>query len=142
MVLRAANVAQAFENIVTAKVSTSAADARRLGYLSEADGVTMNRLRLLGEAKASVKRDYSAPVPRMDIPAPELPPLKVQLTGHDVTVAKHVATILSGGVAPGTLLSEQHFLDLEREAFLSLCGDKKTEERIAHTLRTGKPLKN
>ena len=62
---------------------------------------------------------------------------------HDVKVAGHVANILCGGpVAPGTRISEQYLLDLEREAFLSLCGERKTQERIAFTLNTGKPLRN
>ena len=64
------------------------------------------------------------------------------ISDHDAKVANWVAYALSGGkVAPGTLLSEQYLLDLEREAFLSLCGEKKTQERIAFTLKTGKPLK-
>jgi 3-hydroxyacyl-CoA dehydrogenase len=62
---------------------------------------------------------------------------------HDVVVATHLATILCGGnVTPGTPVSEQYLLDLEREHFLSLCGERKTQERIAHTLKTGKPLRN
>jgi 3-hydroxyacyl-CoA dehydrogenase len=62
---------------------------------------------------------------------------------HDVKVAGHVAHILCGGrVAPGTQVSEQYYLDLEREAFLSLCGERKTQERIAYTLSNGKPLRN
>ena len=65
------------------------------------------------------------------------------ISNHDVKVATHLARILSGGdITPGTLLSEQHLLDLEREAFLSLCGEPKTLERIAFTLKTGKPLRN
>ena len=65
------------------------------------------------------------------------------ISDHDVKVANHVANILCGGkVTPGTLVSEQYFLDLERQSFLSLCGEKKTAERIAHTLKTGKPLRN
>ena len=65
-----------------------------------------------------------------------------QISEHDATVATHVATILCGGDrAPGTA-SEQHYLDLEREAFLSLLGTKKTQERIQYTLKEGKPLRN
>ena len=65
------------------------------------------------------------------------------ISDHDVKVANRVAHVLCGGkVTPGTLVSEQYLLDLEREAFLSLCGEKKTQERIAFTLKTGKPLRN
>jgi 3-hydroxyacyl-CoA dehydrogenase len=98
---------------------------------------------------------YSAPLPRSDIPAPGenlLASLKLGIhvmregefiSDHDVKVANWVAYVLCGGpVTPGTLVSEQYLLDLEREAFLSLCGEKKTQERIAFTLKTGKPLRN
>ena len=65
------------------------------------------------------------------------------ISEHDVKVANHAASVLCGGkVTPGTLVSEQYFLDLERQSFLSLCGEKKTAERIAYTLKTGKPLRN
>jgi 3-hydroxyacyl-CoA dehydrogenase len=148
-----------FENIAMAKVSTSAADARMLAYLSKADVVTMNRERLLLDAKERAREladaGYSAPVPRTDIPAPGvniLATLKMGvrlmregefISDHDVKVANHVANVLCGGkVTPGTPVSEQYFLDLERQSFLSLCGEKKTAERIAHTLKTGKPLRN
>ncbi|MGC2604437.1 MAG: 3-hydroxyacyl-CoA dehydrogenase, partial [Silvibacterium sp.] len=65
------------------------------------------------------------------------------ISDHDATVATHIAGILCGGaVTPGSLITEQSLLDLEREAFLSLCGERKTQERIAYTLKTGKPLRN
>jgi 3-hydroxyacyl-CoA dehydrogenase len=65
------------------------------------------------------------------------------ISDHDVTVATHVARILCGGaLTPGSLVTEQYLLDLERESFLSLCGERKTQERIAHTLQTGRPLRN
>ncbi len=148
-----------FENIAMAKVSTSAADARSLGYLSPADVITMNRERLLLDAKERAREladaGYAAPVPRTDIPAPGvniLATLKMAvrlmregeyISDHDMKVANQVANILCGGkVTPGTPVSEQYFLDLERQSFLSLCGEKKTAERIAHTLKTGKPLRN
>ena len=143
MVCRNLDRTQVLANLATAKTSSTAAEARQLGYLSELDGVTMNRSRLLGEAKALATGPYTRPAPRTDIPASGPLPIPSQLSGHDVTVAKHLAHVLSGGDVPAaTLLSEQHFLDLEREAFLSLCGEEKTEQRIAHTLKTGKPLKN
>jgi 3-hydroxyacyl-CoA dehydrogenase len=148
-----------FETIAMAKVSTSAADARALGFLRPADDITMNRARLLTDAaqRARVIADagYSAPVMRTDIPAPGesvLATLKLAvymmreggfISDHDVKVANWAAYALCGGkVSAGTVVSEQHLLDLEREAFLSLCGEKKTLERIAFTLKTGKPLRN
>ena len=148
-----------FETIALAKVSTSAAEARYLGLLAPFDGITMNRERLLPDAK-ELARDlaaagYAAPVPRTDIPAPGenfLATLKLgvhvmragdYISDHDVKVANKVAHVLCGGsITPGTLVSEQYLLDLEREAFLSLCGERKTQERIAFTLKTGKPLRN
>ncbi len=148
-----------FESIAMAKVSTSAQEARHMAYLTPADGITMNRDRLLLEAK-EVARDlaragYAAPLPRTDIPAPGrnfLANFKLAvytmregefISDHDVKVANRVAHVLCGGeITPGTPVSEQYLLDLEREAFLSLCGEKKTQERIAFTLKTGKPLRN
>lgn len=148
-----------FETVAMAKVSTSAQEARRLGLLSHADGVSMNRQRLLLDAKALAREianaGYAPPLPRTDIPAPGenlLATLKLGvylmrqgefISDHDVKVANRVAYVLCGGaVTPGTPVSEQYLLDLEREAFLSLCGEKKTQERIAFTLKTGKPLRN
>jgi len=150
---------RAFETVAMAKVSTSAAEARRLGFLSPGDRITMNRERLVSDARESALTKalagYAAPVPRDDIPAPGqnvLASLKMgvhmmregeYISDHDVKVANWVANVLCGGpITPGTLVSEQYLLDLEREAFLSLCGEKKTQERIAHTLKTGKPLRN
>jgi 3-hydroxyacyl-CoA dehydrogenase len=148
-----------FETIAKATVSTSAVEARSLGFLRPSDAITMNRERLLSEAaeKAAslAAAGYTAPTPRTDIPAPgenALATLKLAvwtmregqfISDHDAKVANWVAYALSGGkVTPGTLVSEQYLLDLEREAFLSLCGEKKTQERIAFTLKTGKPLRN
>ncbi|WP_263365407.1 3-hydroxyacyl-CoA dehydrogenase/enoyl-CoA hydratase family protein [Edaphobacter bradus] len=148
-----------FETIAKASVSTSAAEARGLGFLRPSDNITVNRDRLLTDAKqrarALADAGYTAPVPRTDIPAPGesvLATLKLAvwtmregqfISDHDVKVANWAAYILSGGrVNPGTLVSEQYLLDLEREAFVSLCGEKKTQERIAFTLKTGKPLRN
>ncbi len=148
-----------FETIAMAKVSTSAVEARRLGFLAPADGVTMNRERLLGDAKEAARElaaaGYVPPLPRTDVPAPGeniLASLKLgvhlmrrgeYISDHDVKVANRVAYVLCGGnITPGAPVSEQYLLDLEREAFLSLCGEKKTQERIAFTLKTGKPLRN
>jgi 3-hydroxyacyl-CoA dehydrogenase len=148
-----------FENIALAKVSTSAAEARPLGMLAPSDRITMNRERQLLDAKTQVaalaEAGYVAPQPRLKIPAPGTASLATLETGaflmceagyaseHDQTVARWAAYILAGGrVTAGTLVSEQYLLDLELEAFLSLCGERKTQERIAFTLKTGKPLRN
>jgi 3-hydroxyacyl-CoA dehydrogenase len=150
---------KAFETIGMAKVSTSAAEARALGLLNDTDLVTMNRDRLLSDAKAcaleNARLGYKAPVPRADIPAPGeniLATLKLgvhlmrqaeYISDHDQKIGNKVAEVLCGGaVSPGTPVSEQYLLDLEREAFKSLCGERKTQERIQYTLKTGKPLRN
>ncbi|HTM04236.1 MAG TPA: 3-hydroxyacyl-CoA dehydrogenase NAD-binding domain-containing protein [Vicinamibacterales bacterium] len=152
-------VQRAFEAVGFAKVSTSAADARRLGYLRDVDAVTMNRDRLLSEAKARalqrVADGYLPPVPRTAIRVggdAVLAPLKLgihlawraaRISDHDALIGRKLATIMAGGTWPHpTVVSEQHLLDLEREAFLSLLGERKTQERIQHTLKTGKPLRN
>ncbi|MGB9145477.1 MAG: 3-hydroxyacyl-CoA dehydrogenase NAD-binding domain-containing protein [Acidobacteriaceae bacterium] len=148
-----------FENLALAKVSTSAWEAHSLQLLLPSDAVTLNRDRLLHDAKARVlalaDAGYVAPLPRTDIPAPGdavLAALRLgvhmlregeQASDHDLVVTTHLATVLCGGaVTPGSPVSEQYLLDLEREHFLSLCGERKTQERIAHTLKTGKPLRN
>ncbi|HLW55206.1 MAG TPA: 3-hydroxyacyl-CoA dehydrogenase NAD-binding domain-containing protein [Candidatus Angelobacter sp.] len=150
---------RAFEIVAMAKVSTSANEARGLGFLSDGDLITMNRERLLMDAKDRAlelaRAGYKAPVPRKDIPAPGesvLATLRLgihlmrqaeYISDHDKKVATKVAEILCGGnVTPGTPVSEQYLLDLEREGFKSLCGEKKTQERIQFTLKTGKPLRN
>jgi 3-hydroxyacyl-CoA dehydrogenase len=147
-----------FENIAMAKVSTSAAEARGLGLLAAADRITLNRERLLLDAKAQAatlaSAGYVAPHPRT-IPAPGASALAALETGvflmgeagyaseHDQKIARWVAYVLAGGrVTAGSPVSEQYLLDLERDAFLSLCGERKTQERIAFTLKTGKPLRN
>jgi 3-hydroxyacyl-CoA dehydrogenase len=148
-----------FQNMALAKVSASAYEARDLHMLRPSDRVTMNRDRVLHDAKLQAltlaETGYAAPLPRADIPAPGsavLAALKLgihmlregeQASDHDVVVATHLAEILCGGaVTSGTPVSEQYLLDLERQHFLSLCGERKTQERIGHTLKTGKPLRN
>jgi 3-hydroxyacyl-CoA dehydrogenase len=150
---------QAFETVAMAKVSMSAFEAKNLGFISNGDDVTMNRERVLTDAKERAlelaREGYRAPVPRTDIPAPGesiLATLKLGvhimhegefITDHEVKIANKVAEVLCGGaVNPGTPVSEQYLLDLEREAFKSLCGEKKTQERIQYTLKTGKTLRN
>jgi len=147
------------ELIAMAKVSTSAAEARTLGLLAPADRITMNRERLLLDAKEQAAElaasGYTSPQPRAQIPAPGTAALAVMETGiylmgeagyasaHDQKVARWIAYILAGGrVTPGSIVNEQYLLGLEREAFLSLCGERPTQERIAYTLKTGKPLRN
>jgi 3-hydroxyacyl-CoA dehydrogenase len=150
---------RAFEAIATAKVATSAHEARALGFLNDSDRITMNRERVLSDAKARalelVRSGYEPPVPRADIPAPGeslLATLKMgvhlmrqgdYITEYEVKLGAKIAEVLCGGnVTPGTLVSEQYILDLEREGFKSLCGEKKTQERIQYTLKTGKTLRN
>ncbi len=152
-------IQRAFETIAFAKTSTSGPDAARLGYLRDVDGVTMNRERLLADAKARalqrVAEGYQRPSPRTAIPVggdTVLAPLLLgvhlahragRISDHDARIGTALATIMAGGALPNaTTLSEQHLLDLEREAFLSLVGERKTQERIQHTLKTGKPLRN
>lgn len=149
----------AFETIAFAKVSTSAKDAQRLGYLRPADRFTMNQDRLLHEAKqvalGLVAEGYAPPQPRDDIKvlgtraiaAAETQLYNMKCGGyisdHDERIARKLAKVLAGGdVAPQTLVTEQYLLDLEREAFLSLCGERKSQERMQHLLKTGKTLRN
>jgi 3-hydroxyacyl-CoA dehydrogenase len=150
---------KAFQTIATAKVATSAYEARGLGFLRDSDRITMNRERVLADAKARalelVRAGYEPPQPRNDIPAPGeniLAALKMgvhlmrqgeYITEYEVKLATKIAEVLcAGNVTPGTPVSEQYILDLEREGFKSLCGEKKTQERIQYTLKTGKTLRN
>ena len=150
---------KAFETIATAKVATSANEARGYGFLSSADRITMNRERVLSDAKARAlelaRAGYEPPVMRTNIPAPGeniLAALKMgvylmreggYISDHEQKMGTKIAEVLCGGnITPGTPVSEQYVLDLEREAFKSLCGEKKTQERIQFTLKTGKTLRN
>jgi 3-hydroxyacyl-CoA dehydrogenase len=150
---------KAFETIATAKVATSAHEARAFGFLNDSDRITMNRERVLSDAKARalelVRAGYEPPVPRTEIPAPGenlLAALKMGvhlmrqgdfITDYEVKLGTKIAGVLCGGsITPGTPVSEQYILDLEREGFKSLCGEKKTQERIQYTLKTGKTLRN
>ncbi len=145
--------------IASAKSSGSAAEARSMGLLAPYDRITMNRERLLLDAKAQAavlaEIGYAPLQPRSGIPAPgeaALAALDAEIRSmveagraseHDQKVARWAAYVLCGGrVAPGTPVSEQYLLGLELEAFLSLCGENKTQERIAFTLKNGKPLRN
>jgi 3-hydroxyacyl-CoA dehydrogenase len=155
-----------FETIAMAKVGTSAEESRELGFLRREDGVSMNRDRLVADAKevalALIRGGYKPLAANWEEGAQTT---QVKVLGeqflatakmgihllvrggyaseYDATVTRKLANILAGGplTAP-QMVSEQYLLDLEREAFVSLCGEKKTQERIAHTLKTGKPLRN
>jgi 3-hydroxyacyl-CoA dehydrogenase len=147
-----------FENIAMAKVSMSAEEARGLGYLRATDLISMNRERLVADAKETAlglaRAGYRPPAPaevrvlgESFLSAAKLA-IHMMVRGeyaseYDAHVAKKLAWVLAGGAlsAPQTV-SEQYLLDLEREAFVSLCGERKTIERISHTLKTGKPLRN
>jgi 3-hydroxyacyl-CoA dehydrogenase len=152
-------VQKAFETVALAKVSASGPDAARLGYLAPTDAFTMNRERLMADARARaldrVREGYHRPAPRLAIPVggdslTAALKLGVHLawragraSDHDALIGRKVAHIFGGGNLPhATTVTEQHLLDLEREAFLSLLGERKTLERIQHTLKTGKPLRN
>ena len=152
-------VKHAFETIALAKVATSAEEARSFGFLSADDTVSMNADRLIADAKKEVlglaASGYVAPQQRTDILAlgnPALATLKLgihqmkragYISDHDAEIGVQLARILTGGdLNHPTRVSEQYLLDLEREAFLSLIGKRKTQERMAHMLKTGKPLRN
>ncbi len=153
------HVQRVFETIGFGKVSTSAADGLRLGFLRPVDAITMNRERLMADAKSlaleRVREGYVRPAPRTAIPVggdSVLAALKLgvhlawragRLSDHDALIGRTLAWVLAGGsLAHQTTVCEQHLLDLEREAFLKLCGEPKTLERIGHTLKTGKTLRN
>ncbi len=153
-------VKEVFLNIGTAKVSMSAEDARKLGYLSVRDSVSMNRDRQIADAKQLaldlVRLGYRPGKRREDIRVlgqAALSKMKLGLhmmrraeyiSEYDVVVGTELARVLSGGgeFTSPQLVSEQYLLDLEREAFVSLCGQKKTVERMQHMLKKGKPLRN
>jgi 3-hydroxyacyl-CoA dehydrogenase len=148
----------AFETVARAKTSQSAFDARRLGYVSSADGVTMDPERLIQDAtdaaRAMVRLGYRPPPPDRirvggeRVRAALYETLYIQKTGghisaFDETVGRKLAHVMAGGAVPeGTAVSEDYLLDLEREAFLGLLGEAKTRERMRHLLQTGRPLRN
>jgi len=152
------HMAKAFENIAMAKVSTSAAEAMELGYVRKSETINMSRDQQIYEAKqlalSLVMAGYKPPKPAL------IPVMGENMRGfvegiimnmrygnfisdYDLFVCRKVAQIISGGdCAEGTFVSEQEILDLEKEAFLSLMGEKKTQERIMYMLSNGKPLRN
>jgi 3-hydroxyacyl-CoA dehydrogenase len=150
---------RAFETIGFGKTSTCAPDASRIGYLRSVDAVTMNRDRLVFDAKqAALKRaqeGYRPPLRALSIPVGgdavrakldlgvHLAWRAGRISDHEAVIGRKLARILAGGALPHAgKVSEDQLLDLEREAFLSLCGERKTLERIQHTLKTGKTLRN
>ena len=152
------HIKRAFETIAYAKVSDSAAGAKQLGYLRETDTVSINRMHHLHDAKQLVLAmgtdGYQEPQPREVFVLGEtgldrlrseidLAQRAGQLSDHDVKILNQLAYVLSGGeLSAPQYVSEDYLLELEREAFLGLCGEEKTHQRIEYTLKTGKPLKN
>ena len=158
MLLRLGDARRAFELIGYGKVSESAAHARDLGFLRPSDSVTMNRERLTADAKAAalaMVANWAPGTPRQDIAVEggagyalltmglKLAAEGAYITDYDCVVGEKLAHILSGGRLAGTQkVSEQYLLDLEREAFLSLCGNAQTQERMQFMLKNGKALRN
>lgn len=158
LVLREHEAKAAFELVGYAKVSTSGPNARELGLLRPEDGISMNPERLIGDAKRAalaLAPGYAPGSPRQDIwveGESGFALLKMglylareagYLSEYDTVVGEKLAHVLSGGRLTGRQqVSEQYLLDLEREAFLSLCGQPKTQQRMQHMLKTGKPLRN
>ena len=148
-----------FELIGMGKVATSAQEAKAWGFLRYVDSISMNGDRLIADAKQEVLNldasGFEPPVPREDITVmgeDGIAAMKLALhmmkqggfiSNHDELIGKKLANIMCGGaINHAVQVSEQYLLDLEREAFISLCGERKTQERIAAMLKTGKPLRN
>jgi 3-hydroxyacyl-CoA dehydrogenase len=158
MVLRSRDVKKIFEQIGFAKVSGSGAEARDFGFLRDGDGISMNPERLVDDAKRlalSLAPGYAPGAARTNITVSGEAGYALMKMGvwmarqggyisdYDAIIGEKLAHVLSGGRLSGTpQVSEQYLLDLEREAFLSLCGRKETQQRIQHMLKTGKPLRN
>jgi 3-hydroxyacyl-CoA dehydrogenase len=148
-----------FELLGMGKVATSAQEAKAWGFLRESDSISMNGDRLIADAKQEVLNlnasGFVAPVPREDIlvlgeSAQAAMKLALHMmkrgefiSEHDELIGKKLANVMSGGsMNHSSYVSEQYLIDLEREAFVSLCGERKTQDRIAAMLKTGKPLRN
>jgi 3-hydroxyacyl-CoA dehydrogenase len=147
-----------FLSIGMAKVATSAEEAREIGFLSQQDGITSNRDFLLSDAKARVlgmaNAGFKPPRPtRFRLPGPSAAAtfdmmlydmeLNGQVSAHDRKIAKQLVRVLTGGeTSTQVLLTEERLLELEAEAFLSLCGEEKTQDRLQHMIEKGKPLRN
>jgi 3-hydroxyacyl-CoA dehydrogenase len=146
-----------FEMAGQAKVATSAEEGRQFGFLGKGDRVVMNRDHLIAEAKREalhLAQGYRPPLPDKVYAAGRDAYGAVQvgvhmfkeggyISEHDALIGRKLGYVLTGGdLSQGTWVEEQYILDLEREAFLSLCGEKKTQERMWSLLQTGKPLRN
>ena len=158
LVSRGGDLKAIFETIGFAKVSASGTNARELGLLRASDGISMNPERLLADAKSAalaMRANYAPGAPREDIAVAGEAGFALLKMGvflareggyiseYDAVIGEKLAHVLSGGRLSGEQkVSEQYLLDLEREAFLSLCGNVKTQERMQHMLKTGKPLRN
>ena len=151
-------VTQVFKNIALAKVATSAHEAQRLGYFRATDGVSFDRSRQLFEAKQRLLglagSGYHAPLRRAFVLPGESGIATLSMlvntlvaggyaSEHDALISKKLATVLCGGEGGAAReVTEQEILDLEREAFMSLCAEPKTQDRMQHMLETNKPLRN
>jgi 3-hydroxyacyl-CoA dehydrogenase len=149
-------VKRAFQLIAMGTTSTSALEARKYGFLRDVDRITMNRDRLIADAAARVldlAPDYVPPLPRTitALGRDAMGNLQYavwamheagQITDYEVRIARELAYVLAGGDGPPRQVTERDILDLEREAFLRLLGNKETQERMQYTLKTGKPLRN
>jgi len=148
-----------FEAVAMAQVSKSAENAKEIGYLRGCDKVVMNRFELLhvakAEARALAEANYRPPLKAANIPVAgksAFATFKMGMTNmleggfiseHDYLIGSKIAHVLCGGdIEPGSLVDEEWFLDLEREAFIELLSTEKTQARIEYTLKTGKPLRN
>jgi 3-hydroxyacyl-CoA dehydrogenase len=152
-------VRRGFENAAQGKVSTSAAEARAIGFLRDTDRIVFHRMQVIAQAKrtALALADAGYTPPDRDEPITVVGSGRGAsflmgaalfhwggyASAHDKLVGEKIGHVLSGGMKPpGTVVTAQDLLDLEREAFVSLCGEEKTRARIEHTLKTGKPLRN
>lgn len=152
-------VRRGFENAAAGKVSTSAFESKANGWLAPGDRITFHKSRVIAAAKARAialaeagwtPPDRDEPIHVIGAPRGSSFMLGAQLfewggyaTAHDKLIARKIAYVLSGGMTPtATTVTAQRLLDLEREAFVSLCGEEKTRARMQHMLQTGKPLRN
>jgi 3-hydroxyacyl-CoA dehydrogenase len=147
-----------FEQVGLAKVSTSAVEAQQMGILGPCDRIVLHRDRLLAEAKQEVldlvRRGYQPPLPETIYAAGRDAYAALQvgiymmqaggyISAYDAVIAGQLARVMTGGeLSQPTWVDEQYILDLEREAFLTLCGNEKTQQRMWNLLQTGKPLRN
>jgi 3-hydroxyacyl-CoA dehydrogenase len=151
-------VTQVFKNVAMARVATSAEEAKALGYFRRTDGVTFDRARLLAEAKARAvglaESDWHPPAPRAYVLPGESGMATIEMfistlvdagqaTAHDAKIATKLGEVLCGGVGGGAReVTEDEVLEIEREAFVSLCGEPKSQERMQFMLTNNKPLRN